>query len=168
MLCWWQGNSREKSHSFFPPLLVCVLDEEQPASSWSRSKFYSISVNGSKQNHSILLGIPPGEIERHLLLREGPENCSETYFDCTAWTRRCLLCWSYCELSSASLLLQKQKWLSWHFLTYLERTDAQQAEGLNPLLSTPTGCSLGEKRRGKLGPTPFEKREKTAQIPFNL
>lgn len=63
-------------------------------------------------------------------------------------------------MSSASLLLQKQKWLSLLFLTYLEKTDVHQTEGLNPIPSTPTGCSLGEKRREKLGPAPFEEKGK--------
>jgi len=50
-----------KKIKFFLPLpqpLVCVLGEEQPECSQSRSKFYSISLNGNKQNHPILLGIP--------------------------------------------------------------------------------------------------------------
>ena len=64
MFYWWQGNSREKSHSFFPPPLAYILEEEQPQCSWSRNKFYSISVNGKKQNHPILLGIPPGVIRK--------------------------------------------------------------------------------------------------------
>ena len=58
--CWTDDKGMaEKNHihSFAP--LVFVLGEERPERSWSRNKFYSISVNRKKQNHPIVLGISP-------------------------------------------------------------------------------------------------------------
>lgn len=57
-------EQQRKITFFLSPALVCVLGEELPECSWSRSKLYSISVNGNTKNHPILLGIPPGVIRK--------------------------------------------------------------------------------------------------------
>lgn len=139
---------------------VCVLGKERPESFWSWNKFYSISLIETSKIIPFSWAALLECLERHLLLSEDPENCSETYFDCTTWTRRCSLCWSYCEVSSASPLIQKQNPdIFWADSPDHEQADVHQNEGLNPLLSASTGCSLVVKRRGKFGPVLFEKQK---------
>ena len=158
MLCWWKGNNREKkSSSFFPcpsPLFVYWVKSNQSAPR-AGANFIPYHLMETSKIIPFSWASLMKWLERHSLLGEDPENFSETYFECTAWTRTCSLCWSFCEVSSASLLLQKQKWVSWHFFTYLERINAHHAEVLNPLPSAPTGCSLDENRRAKSGLTSF-------------
>lgn len=145
MLCWWQGNSREKSHSFFLPHFVCVLDEEQPERFWSRSKFYSISLNGNKQNHSILLSIPPGVIRKTFVFEGRP------------WELLWDLLWLH-SLNKKMLALLKLLWVVISIPVALERemADTHQTEGLNS-----HWMLFGWKEDGKIGSNSFWKKEKT-------
>lgn len=77
----------------FPPH-VCVLDEGPLECNWSRSKFYSISVNENKENHLIFLGIHPG-VTRKTYASEG---------------RPWKLLWNLLCLSKKMLTLLKLLW----------------------------------------------------------
>lgn len=85
--CSGDKRTAEKNHVLsFPPHPCFCTDEEQSDISWS--KFYSLSFNRSKKIIALSWASLLEWWEGHSLLREDPEDCSETSFDCTDWTRR--------------------------------------------------------------------------------